>query len=105
MACLQGPGGTVDWEELVGQRMQLKILELDEEKDRLVLSNRKNNFSSRKLDYNVRAPWPAWAALHSAHQLESCMHTARLYSAWLLCHSYMDSSAGVANTATIRLQG
>ena len=52
---MQGPGGTMDWEELVGQRMQLKILELDEEKDRLVLSNRKNTFSSRKLDYNVRS--------------------------------------------------
>ena len=57
----------MDWEELVGQRMQLKILELDEEKDRLVLSNRKNTFSSRKIDYNVRARGLPGFILPSVH--------------------------------------
>lgn len=45
---------STNWEDYVGTTMSLKILEADEEKDRLVLSNRKNTFSSRKMNYNVR---------------------------------------------------
>ena len=45
---MQGPGPSVDWNTLMGDTMNLKILELDEEKDRLVLSNRKNAFNTRR---------------------------------------------------------
>lgn len=51
----QAPGPAVDWNTLLGEKMNLKILELDEEKDRLVLSNRKNNFATKK-QMNVSAP-------------------------------------------------
>ncbi len=51
---LQGPGPAVDWQTLLGETLNLKILELDEEKDRLVLSNRKNAFNTRR-QINVSA--------------------------------------------------
>ncbi len=44
----------MDFEELVGRELQCKVLELEEETDRLVLSNRKSTISSAKLSYNVR---------------------------------------------------
>ena len=44
----------MDFEDLVGRELQCKVLEVDEETDRLVLSNRKSNISSAKLSYNVR---------------------------------------------------
>ncbi|BDA46701.1 30S ribosomal protein S1, chloroplastic [Coccomyxa sp. Obi] len=45
---MQAPGPSIDWNTLLGEKMNLKILELDEEKDRLVLSNRKNTFATKK---------------------------------------------------------
>ena len=48
----------VDFEDLVSRELQCKVLEVDEEVDRLVLSNRKNNISSAKLSYNVRLSPP-----------------------------------------------
>lgn len=48
----------MDFEDLVSRELQCKVLEVDEEVDRLVLSNRKNNISSAKLSYNVRLSPP-----------------------------------------------
>lgn len=48
----------VDFEDMVGRELLCKILEVDEETDRLVLSNRKNTISSAKLSYNVRLSPP-----------------------------------------------
>ena len=52
----------VDFEDLVGQELLCKILEVDEETDRLVLSNRKSTISSAKLSYNVRLSSPLYSA-------------------------------------------
>jgi ribosomal protein S1 len=54
-ACAQGYGGTLDWEELVGKTLEMKILELDQERDRLVMSNRKNTMQSSKTKHAVCA--------------------------------------------------
>lgn len=54
---MQSPGlPHADFEELIGTEMTCKVLEADEEKDRLVLSNRKNAFGTRKINHNVRLP-------------------------------------------------
>jgi len=63
---VQGPGLNVDWNDLLGQGMELKILEADEEKDRLVLSNRKSNFATRR-QLNV-------SLLNSTSLLLGCHH-------------------------------
>ena len=51
----------MDFEDLVGQELLCKILEVDEETDRLVLSNRKSTISSAKLSYNVRLSSPLYS--------------------------------------------
>lgn len=43
----------VDFEDLVGTHMLVKVLEAKEEEERLVLSNRKNAFGTKKLTHNV----------------------------------------------------
>ena len=49
----------MDWEELVGRMLQMKILELDQERDRLVMSNRKNTMQSSKTKHAVRGCCPS----------------------------------------------
>lgn len=53
MFSLQGTGKSVDWNDLIGQTLQVKVLEADEEKDRLVMSNRQSSFGSSSPTYNV----------------------------------------------------
>ena len=44
----------------MGRTLQLKILELDEERDRLVMSNRKNTLTGRKMDHTVPSQSSCW---------------------------------------------
>ena len=71
---VQSPGlQQVDFEELIGREMTVKVLEAMEDKDRLILSNRKTAFeTNKKLSYTVRlapplAPHSTVPPLESAH--------------------------------------
>ena len=52
---VQSPGlPHVEFEDLIGQEMTVKVLEAIEEKDRLILSNKKTAFeTNKKLSYTV----------------------------------------------------
>ena len=61
---VQSPGlPHVDFEGLIGQEMTVKVLEAMEDKDRLILSNKKTAFdTNKKLSYTVRLAPPLCSA-------------------------------------------